>query len=284
MMTLEENKPEAKALLDNISFFDRFRELSNSFPVDVDRWAGIPKQAILRAIKVRVPDAKVKNRGGLFMIEEIVSDVRFQYNLFFKHGLIEHIFGTKIEGKVVLSGPVAHLRQLYDNDPIIKHPAYCSLADIFSILDKSLDVYHDYKVAILEHCFLEYNPVATLRILNPVPTKIIQIDSPRHIIVKTGNQHDVFEKSHKMKVDDSIINFTSVEFTNFVLLADEIGYENAEELLATLSHSGSPWFNSPEGLSYSYSRLGGLIILFSSGEIQPGLYRLIFEGAWKERH
>jgi len=80
-MTLEDGKPAAKTLLDSIKFFERFRELSDSFPVDVDRWSSIPKQAILRAIRVRVPDAKVKNRGGLFTIEEVVAGVSLHYNL-----------------------------------------------------------------------------------------------------------------------------------------------------------------------------------------------------------
>ena len=282
-MTLGDDKQAEQDLLGGISFFRRFRELSDSFPIDDDRWAGIPKQAILRAIRLRAPNAKVKNSGGLFTIEETVSGVSFHYNLFFKYGVIEHIFGAKIDDKVLLSGPVEALRSRYDRDPVIKKPAYTSLADIFSILDYSLDIYHDYKAAILKHHGVVYIPEPTLRIQNPPPASITQIEFDRYIIATSGDQREVFEKSHKIKVDDKVIRFTSVEFTNFTLLADDIGYENAETLLATLSHSGAPWFNSPDDLSYSYSRLGGLIVLFSSGEIQRSVYQLVFEGAWEER-
>lgn len=283
-MALGDDKQAEQALLNSISFFRRFRELSDNFPINDDSWAGIPKQVILRALRLRAPNAKVKNSGGLFTLQETVSGVSFHYNLFFKYGMIEHIFGAKLDDKILLSGPVAALRSRYDRDPIIKQPAYTSLADIFSILDIGLDIYQDYRAAILKHHGVVYSPESTLRIQNPPPASIIQIECDRYIIVTADNQREVFEKSHKIKIGGKVIRFTSAEFTNFTLLADDIGYENAETLLATLSHSGPPWFNSPDDLSYSYSRLGGLIILFSSGEIQQSVYQLVFEGAWEEQY
>ena len=142
-------------LYERINFYNRYKELSNSFRSD-ERLKKVDKNLIIDFLEKLNYEVKYFTKEKFFQVKQSIDSYNFYYHLSPRNGLAEIILGT-VDSKNNSIGGVIHgtcklieISKKEQTDGYIKMPAFSSHEELELILKESLSLYEDFKTGVLE--------------------------------------------------------------------------------------------------------------------------------------
>lgn len=142
-------------IFENIQFYNRYKELSDSTRKSDVRLEETDKKKVLEILKNLGVDAKYISKGQFYKIENTLNNWHLNLHLSIKYGVVEVILGGRnnVTG-LIIGGPASLICESIEYqkgisiDGYIKKPSfgnYETLAEIFKVL---LGIYSDFKLEI----------------------------------------------------------------------------------------------------------------------------------------
>ncbi len=272
----------------SINFYDRYKSLSDSYRSE-KRLESYSKEKIIEVINGIGYITKYVSKGNFFAVKENENTFEFTLNISLKYGLTELIIGSKNkETSQVIGGPfskICKLIELTKGENVtgyLKHPAFNSYIELEEILIKVFNIYEDFKYEVLKQEGVQYVKKVMLSRQNATVIDLKQ-HSGRDIICSTSNEKELYTKTHKLQIEDLSVSFSMEEFKNLELLNEEFELDLYHKIInetnAIKNIIGG--YDSVDGFTLRYLFRDGYLLVFSVGEVQPGLFKFYIEGSWE---
>jgi hypothetical protein len=143
--------PSLENALNKIDFVSRYKKLREEFPFSDESFAGYSNEMVHSIIADLGYDSQYNKKENFFGIKEKQQEFDFQFNLSFKAGVVELIWGVKrLSKQLTIGGPWRVICDLLlQKESGIKKPAFRNYEDLKQILTKAFRVYEDFKKELI---------------------------------------------------------------------------------------------------------------------------------------
>ncbi|PCE64860.1 hypothetical protein [Sediminicola luteus] len=143
--------PINESALKNIDFLNRYKKLSNTYRDEDNCFDRYDNNKVIEVIESFGYETKYFKSEDFFMIKQQIQDYEFQFNLKFKYGACEFIWGViRNSERLPLGGPWGAIIDLLDKThrplPLPLFSSYDTLKDI---LVEAFDLYEGFKDELL---------------------------------------------------------------------------------------------------------------------------------------
>ncbi|MET0634996.1 MAG: hypothetical protein ABWZ25_03145 [Chitinophagaceae bacterium] len=141
--------------LSEIDFINRYKKLSMDHRFgDDEAFEQYSNDIILEIVSSFGFKPKYYKRENFFGIQEYNGDYTFEFNLSFKYGYVECIWGIQKKGeRLTIGGPWGMIAQLLTQnyDESIKRPMFRNYEELKDILSYSFELFKDFKNEIIKN-------------------------------------------------------------------------------------------------------------------------------------
>lgn len=276
-----------KPVLTKIDFVNRYQKLSDKFQTDESSFSNYNDSTVKEIIESYGYKVKFNKSEKFFKILEKENDYKFQFNIVLKYGIVELIWDVlENNQRLSLGGPWGLITKLYmKNEVSIPLPKFCNYMDLKEILIDAFRIYEDFKHQLIKEHGIDYK-VREISSTSESSLEIVDIKKlkdERIIICSGSNEKKLYTESHDIQVESQKVSFLINDTLPLNNLSKEVSqtffYQIIEETNA--SKNIFDGFDSIDGFTLRYLIKNKLLIVISSGETQPHLFKLFVEGIWK---
>jgi len=142
-------------IFENIQFYNRYKQLSDSTRKNEARFEEIEKQKLLDILQSQGANAKYISKGQFYNIEDFLNNWNLNLHLSIKYGLVEVILGGKnSDTGLIIGGPASLICESIEyhkgipSDGYIKNPSFGNYEILKEIIREVLEIYSDFKKEI----------------------------------------------------------------------------------------------------------------------------------------
>ncbi len=279
---------EIIAIYKRIDFQNRYEKLSNSY--QFEERLEYSNDSVIKLLEELDYRPKYIRSNNFFKIEDTLGDIKFNLNINLKYSNVESIIGaTNLKTKEFLLGDVfggickdIEIFESQEKEGFVKKPKFRNYSDLQEILVEIVSIYEDFKYEILKIEEINYEKKELSKKSTPI-IDVERIDDGRSLIYVGSNEKELYTKTHILEFEGHTFSFLIDDSKSINSLNKELDKEFFQFFLMETNAKKNIFDDNDSlaGLSLRYLIKENYLLIISSGEVQPGLFKLYVERCWK---